>query len=110
MAYYRRIRELREDNDKTQKEVAEYLGTPYQYYSVYEKGTSEISFERAILLAKYYNVSLDYIAGLTNNKNGISYGDLSKSQQQLFNMTSTLNSEEKVKLIKLLEAFILALK
>ena len=38
MAYYRRIRELREDNDKTQREIAEYLGTPYQYYSVYEKG------------------------------------------------------------------------
>ena len=68
MAYYRRIRELREDNDKTQREIAEYLGTPYQYYSVYEKGGSEISFERAIALAKYYNVSLDYIAGLTDVK------------------------------------------
>lgn len=44
MAYYRRIRELREDNDKTQREIAEYLGTPYQYYAVYEKGGSEISF------------------------------------------------------------------
>ena len=43
MAYYKRIRELREDNDKTQREVAEYLGTPYQYYAVYEKGGSEIS-------------------------------------------------------------------
>ncbi len=70
MAFYRRIRELREDNDKTQKEIAEYLGTPYQYYAVYEKGGSEISFERAIMLAKYYNVSLDYIAGLTNEKHG----------------------------------------
>ena len=48
MAYYKRIRELREDSDKTQREVAEYLGTPYQYYAVYEKGGSEISFERAI--------------------------------------------------------------
>ena len=66
MAYYRRIRELREDNDKSQKDVAKYLGTAYQYYAVYEKGGSEISFERAIMLAKYYNVSLDYLAGLTD--------------------------------------------
>lgn len=81
MAYYRRIRELREDNDKTQKEVAEYLGTPYQYYAVYEKGGAEISFERAILLAKYYNVSLDYLAELTNSKHGLSVGELTREQQ-----------------------------
>ncbi|MGN0696554.1 MAG: helix-turn-helix domain-containing protein [Oscillospiraceae bacterium] len=68
MGYYRRIRDLREDNDKTQKEIADYLGTCYQYYAVYEKGKSEISFERAIMLAKYYNVSLDYIAELTDCK------------------------------------------
>ena len=103
MAYYRRIRELREDNDKTQREVAEYLGTPYQYYAVYEKGTSEISFERAIALAKYYNVSLDYIAGLTNNKRGLSAGDLSDSQQELLRFAESMTEEERNRLSCLAE-------
>ncbi|MGN0674707.1 MAG: helix-turn-helix domain-containing protein [Oscillospiraceae bacterium] len=103
MAYYRRIRELREDNDKTQREVAEYLGTPYQYYAVYEKGTSEISFERAIALAKYYNVSLDYIAGLTNDKRGLASSDLKKEQAELLNFAEQLTPEEKQKVSVILK-------
>lgn len=102
MAYYRRIRELREDNDKTQRELAEYLGTPYQYYAVYEKGTSEISFERAILLAKYYDVSLDYIAGLTNDKKGISSSDLTLEQQEILRLTENLSYNSRKKLIEFL--------
>ena len=62
MAFYRRIRDLREDSDKTQIEVAEYLGTTAQYYGKYEKGERELPFSRAIMLADFYNVSLDYIA------------------------------------------------
>ena len=90
-------------NELTQKEVADYLGTPYQYYAVYEKGTSEISFERAILLAKYYNVSLDYIAGLTNDKRGLSYGELSMEQRELIDFSDTLTADEKEKFTKLLK-------
>ena len=104
MAYYRRIRELREDSDKTQREVADYLGTPYQYYAVYEKGTSEISFERAIMLAKYYNVSLDYIAGLTNNKRGLSKGELTEQQQKLLETVSALTEEEREAFFKVAQA------
>ena len=103
MAYYKRIRELREDNDKTQKEIAEYLGTPYQYYAVYEKGGSEISFERAIALADYYNVSLDYIAERTNSKKGMSYGELTEKEQSLLNTLSKMNDEEKKKISELLK-------
>lgn len=106
MAYYRRIRELREDNDKTQREVAEYLGTPYQYYAVYEKGTSEISFERAILLAKYYNVSLDYIAGLTNNKRGLASSDLTDQQQALLSLAENMTDSEKKQTAELLKKII----
>lgn len=104
MAYYPRIRDLREDSDKTQREVAEYLGTPYQYYAVYEKGTSEISFERAIALAKYYNVSLDYIAGLTNRKRGLSKGELTEEQQRLLDIVSSLSENEKKTLMKIVKA------
>lgn len=67
MIYYRRIRELREDCDKTQKEIADVLETTHQYYSAYERGLRDIPFQRVITLAQYYNVSLDYIAELTDN-------------------------------------------
>lgn len=63
MAIYQRLRDLREDADKTQTEIAEYLGTTAQYYGRYEKGESELPFSRAIQLANFYNVSLDYLAG-----------------------------------------------
>lgn len=69
MALYQRIKDLREDADKTQSEIAEYLGTTAQYYGKYEKGEREIPFSRAIELAKYYGVSLDYLAGLSIYKN-----------------------------------------
>lgn len=110
MAYYRRIRELREDNDKSQKEVAEYLGTAYQYYAVYEKGGSEISFERAIMLAKYYNVSLDYIAGLTDKKSGLNAPKLTKEQAELMGMLNDLSPKSRKKFTALLKQLISALK
>ena len=74
MPYYQRLRDLREDNDKTLKEIAEILKTSYQYYQKYEKGKKDLPLERAIILADYYNVSLDYLAGRTNNKGGIGCG------------------------------------
>ena len=66
MAFYQRIKDLREDADKTQSEIAAYLGTTAQYYGKYEKGERELPFQRAIQLADFYNVSLDYLAGRTN--------------------------------------------
>lgn len=110
MAYYPRIRDLREDSDKTQREIADYLGTAYQYYAVYEKGTSEIPFERAIALAKYYNVSLDYIAGLTNDKRGLTHSNLTREQQELLKAAEEFPSDNKTKTIALLKAMINAIK
>ena len=106
MAYYPRIRDLREDSDKKQAEIAEYLGTTAQYYGAYEKGANELSFERAIALAKYYNVSLDYIAGLTNDKHGFSYSDLTKEQKNLLRLMEKLSPDEKKKTVSLLKAVI----
>ena len=65
---YQRIKDLREDADLTQKEVSEFLKVHKNTYIRYEKGEREIPFNIAILIAKYHNVSLDYIAGLTNKK------------------------------------------
>ncbi len=101
MAYYPRIRDLREDSDKKQAELAEYLGTTTQYYGLYEKGANEISFERAIMLAKYYNVSLDYIAGLTNNKKSLSTESISQEQQELLEFIKTLTANDKKHLLEL---------
>ena len=70
MYYYQRMKDLREDKDLPQKEIAKILNTTIQQYSLYERGIREIPFHHAITLAKFYNVSLDYIAGLTNNKKG----------------------------------------
>lgn len=102
MAYYQRIRDLREDSDATQQKLAEYLGTSSQHYGKYENGNAEIPFERAIMLAEYYGVSLDYIAGLTNNKKGLSASDLSEEQQSLLAFLSELSSGERELLKKLM--------
>ena len=69
---YQRLRDLREDGNRVikQEEIAKLLGTTQQTYSIWERGEREIPFHHAITLAKFYDVSLDYIAGLTNNKKG----------------------------------------
>ena len=67
MFYYKRIRDLREDNDLKQKEIAAVLNIDQRVYSNYELGKREIPLHLIIKLADYYNVSLDYIVGRTNN-------------------------------------------
>ena len=64
MSAYQRLKDLREDYDKSQAEIAKIIGTSQSYYAQYESGKRAIPFERMVVLAKYYNVSLDYIAGL----------------------------------------------
>ena len=68
--YYSRLKDLREDGNRVikQQEIADLLETTQQTYSLWERGDREIPFHHVITLAKFYNVSIDYIAGLTNNK------------------------------------------
>lgn len=68
MYYYQRLKDLREDKDLTQADIAQLLQTTQQTYSLWEKGHREIPFHHAITLSKFYKTSLDYIAGLTNSK------------------------------------------
>ncbi len=68
MYYYSRLRDLREDNDLKQREIAALLQTTQQVYSEYEKGIREIPLHKIIILAKYYNVSLDYMTNLIDIK------------------------------------------
>ena len=66
MYFYQRIRDLREDADLNQSEVAKLLGMKQQQYARYESGAQQIPLHHLIALAKHYNVSLDYITGLTD--------------------------------------------
>ena len=63
-----RIRDLREDRDLSQADIAKVIKTTQQQYSKIETGKADISGQKLILLAKFYNVSTDYILGIAKNK------------------------------------------
>lgn len=64
---YRRVKELRIDNDKNQKDIANYLNIAPRTYSGYENGSRNIPVQIVVELAKYYNTTTDYILNLTDN-------------------------------------------
>ena len=64
--YYPRLRDLREDHDLSQQQVAEYLGMKQPQYSRYERGLRDVPSDVLIRLARLYKTSTDYILGLTN--------------------------------------------
>ena len=66
MKYTKRIRDLREDHDKTQTEIAEILGTSQTMYARYERGANELPIHHLIKLCELYKVSSDYILGLSD--------------------------------------------
>ena len=66
--YFQRLEDLRIDNDKTQAEIAEYLGCQREVYRRYEKGTRQIPVDLLIKLSLFYNVSIDYLVGITNTR------------------------------------------
>ncbi len=63
-----RLKELRQDSDMVQQEVAEVLGIDQRVYSTYETGKRDIPIQHLIILADYYGVSIDYIVGRTNER------------------------------------------
>ena len=69
MSYTQRIRALREDRDMTQSQIAELLKVGQKTYSDYELGKTRIPVDSLILLAELYDVSMDYICGLTQIRN-----------------------------------------
>ena len=64
MHFYQRLRDLREDSEKKPEEIAHVLGITRQQYQLYESGKRELPMHHFIVLAKYYNVTLDYLAGM----------------------------------------------
>ncbi|MBO6229063.1 MAG: helix-turn-helix transcriptional regulator [Ruminiclostridium sp.] len=103
MFYYQRLRDLREDKDLTQKNIAEFLQIHQVQYHKYESGKRELPFHMAVELAKYYNVSLDYIAGLTNDKRGITRSELPKDETLLLKKYRALPPQNKGRLLERLD-------
>jgi len=66
MNYYQRLRDVREDRDLTQTEIAQILNIKQSDYSKYELGKHMMGIDKYVTLAKYYNVSLDYLAGIVD--------------------------------------------
>ncbi len=69
--YYPRLKDLREDSEKAQKEIAALLKIDQRVYSTYETGKREIPSSFLTILADFYDCSVDYILGRTNEKNGL---------------------------------------
>lgn len=97
MGFYQRLRDLKEDADLTQKQVAQLIGVSINHYGKYERGETDIPFEKAIILAEYYNVSLDYIAGRTNYKQGINNPSLTEDELKVLETYRKLTERNKGK-------------
>ena len=68
MKYVKIIRDLREDHNMTQQEIADVLGTSQTMYARYERGANELPVHHLVKLCEYYRVSADYILGLSDKK------------------------------------------
>ena len=66
MYVYQRLKDIREDADKKQEDIASILSITRQQYQLYESGKREMPMHHFTVLAKYYNVSLDYLAGIVD--------------------------------------------
>lgn len=69
MYFYERLKDLREEREKKQIEIAMLLNTSQEQYSRWENGVRELPMHHFITLANFYNVSIDYLAGITDNPN-----------------------------------------
>lgn len=97
MGFYQRMKDLKEDADLTQKQVAEVIGVSVNHYGKYERGETDIPFEKAIALAEFYQVSLDYLAGRTNFKQGLQSPELSAEELHLIEQYRLLTERSKGK-------------
>ena len=93
MDFYKRIRDLREDNELKQSDIAEIIKTTQSYYAQYENGKRQIPFDRAVEIAEFYRVSLDYLAGRTNDKRGLTKSDMSQEEIDIIKKYRSLNEK-----------------
>ena len=99
MQCYNRIKDLREDSDLTQEQLVSQLGMHKTTYTNYEQGKHTVPFDFAVTLSKFYGVSIDYIAGLTNNKKGLTASSLSDYESELIEKVRKLSELDKGRVI-----------
>lgn len=97
--FYQRLRDLKEDNDLKQNYLAKLIGTSENTYGRYERGEKEIPLDKALILAEHYNVSLDYIAGRTNDKKGLSKSNMSDKETEIIKKFRSLSERRKGEVI-----------
>ena len=103
MFFYPHLKELRKSKNLSQNDIGKQLGITPQQYQLYESGKREILFHLAVKLAEFYDVSLDYIAGRTNDKKGMYIPELSPEENQIINKYRMLDEKNKGKLIERLD-------
>ncbi len=81
MDMHERLKAIREDNDDDQGSVARILGTTQQQISKYENGQQKMSIDRYVILAKHYNISLDYLAGIIDSPRALIESKQSRSNE-----------------------------
>ena len=102
MGKYERLKNLREDKDLTQKQLADILFMQLTQYRRYETGERELPLELAIVLAKFYNVPIDYIAGISNKITHSEKG-LTADEKQLLQNYRNISAPDKKKLLDISE-------
>lgn len=90
----KRLRDLREDNDYTQADIAKILNITRPQYNLYELGDRKIPIDKLLILADFYNVSLDYILGRTNYKKVVQAEIMSAKNGRLTEYYSRLSLED----------------
>lgn len=106
MYFYQRIKDIREDEDLKQADVAELLKITRQQYQLYESGKREIPFHAIIEIANKFNVSIDYIAGRTNDKRGLTFSEMSDKETELMKKFRCLSDERKAMIIERIDVFL----
>lgn len=106
MQYYNRIRDLREDSDLTQEQLVKHLNMHKTTYTNYEQGKHSVPLDFAVTLAEFYGVSLDYIAGLTNNKKGLTMSSLSFYESELIEKTRKLSELDRGRVMGTIDTLI----
>ena len=104
MEIYQRLKDLREDMDMNQAQAGKIIETTGNYYGDYENGKRDIPTRRMIKLAQHYNVSMDYITGLTNDKGGIH--QISQEERYILDLYNSLPERTQIKVELYLEQLV----
>lgn len=89
-----RLRDLREDRDLKQADIARVLNISQQYYQCYESGKNEIPTRHLITLAKFYNVSIDYIVGITDTPRALESSETQNALAKSYALIKKISSAE----------------